>query len=70
VSNWNIHKLDATSAPTAIGRAVRDYMKGLTAKEKRDAAKSLEVKCTYLQSYIDKAQVETTLDTLIARRSA
>jgi len=55
VSNWSIQKIDATSVSTVVGRAVRDYVKGLTAKEKRDAAKSLEVKCTYLGAVNEKA---------------
>lgn len=42
VSNWTVHKLDATSAPTALVRVARDYVRTLTAKEKRDAAKLLE----------------------------
>ena len=48
VSNWSIQKIDATSVSTVVGRAVRDYVKGLTAKERRDSAKSLEIKCVYM----------------------
>jgi hypothetical protein len=49
LSNWQTLKLDATSAATAIARAVRAYQKTQTRKERRDTDKSLEVKCTYLQ---------------------
>jgi hypothetical protein len=48
VTDWWTTKLAATSAPTAIARVARGYMKGLTRKGKRDAAKLMEVKCTAL----------------------
>lgn len=53
VTNWTVQKVDATGIATAIARTVREYMRDMTAKEKRDAAKSLEVKCVYLQPSID-----------------
>ena len=59
LSNWKVAKLDATSTATALARAVRDYMGGLTAKERRDAAKSLEVKCMYLGLVEAKASPKT-----------
>ena len=48
LSSWQVQKTDASNAPAAIGTVVRGYLKGLTAKEKRDSAKSLEIKCVYM----------------------
>jgi hypothetical protein len=47
-TNWWTTKLDATSAPAAIAKVARGYMNGLTRKQKRDAAKLMEVQCTAL----------------------
>jgi predicted component of type VI protein secretion system len=48
VSNWCVQKTDASNMAAAIGASVREFFKGLTTKEKRDAAKSVEVKCVYM----------------------
>ena len=48
VSYWSPIKQTASSASSAVGRAIKIYMRGLTPKEKRDAAKQLEIKCVYL----------------------
>lgn len=47
-SNWTEQKIPATSQAAAIGYGVREYMRQLTRKQKRDAAKLLEVKAVRL----------------------
>lgn len=39
-------QVNATSSCTAINRATREYLKELSRKEKRDAGKLIEVRCT------------------------
>lgn len=53
VTNWVTIKLSATSTATAIARATRDYLRPLTRKEKRDAAKLVEVRCIKLAAVSD-----------------
>lgn len=67
MTNWWTRKLNASSAPSAITKVTRDYIKGLTRKEKRDAAKLMEVRCTYLGAALQEAppEVYAMVDALI-----
>jgi hypothetical protein len=65
-SDWMDTKLNATSPATAVARGVREYMKGLTKKERRDAAKLLEVRVTTLAELQEAPQeVYAAVDKLI-----
>ena len=47
-SNWVRNKFPATGPATAGARGIREYMRGLTRKDRRDAAKLIEVRVTLI----------------------
>jgi hypothetical protein len=45
LSDWAVRKIEAHSIPSAIRQAVGEFLVNITAKERRDAALSIEIKC-------------------------
>jgi hypothetical protein len=45
LSNWSTQKIDSSTAPAAIAKAVRVFLAVLSPKERRDAARSIQIKC-------------------------